>query len=44
MKLSVIVPCYNEEKTIRLIINKILNQNYENKEIIIIMIVQMMTR
>ncbi len=36
MKLSVIVPCFNEEKTIQLIINKILKQNYENKEIIII--------
>ena len=36
MKLSVIVPCYNEEKTIQSIINKILNQNYGNKEIIII--------
>tara|TARA_Y100001970_G_scaffold231438_1_gene287699 strand:- start:3511 stop:4197 length:687 start_codon:yes stop_codon:yes gene_type:complete len=36
MKLSVIVPCFNEEKTIQIIINKILNQSYENKEIIIV--------
>ena len=36
MKLSVIIPCYNEENTIDAIINKVLNQNYENKEIIIV--------
>ena len=36
MKLSIIVPCYNEEKTIQLIIDKILRQKYLDKEIIII--------
>ena len=37
MKLSVIVPCYNEEKTIDQIINKILSVNIDiEKEIIIV--------
>lgn len=36
MKLSVIIPCYNEEKTIKVIIEKILKQEYSDKEIIII--------
>jgi glycosyltransferase involved in cell wall biosynthesis len=36
MKLSVLVPCYNEEKTIQIIIDRILEQKYSNKEIIII--------
>jgi len=36
MKLTVIIPCYNEEKTINELINKVINNNYENKEIIII--------
>ncbi len=36
MKLSVIVPCYNEAKTIELIINKILNLKSINKEIIVV--------
>ena len=38
MKLSIIIPCYNEEKTIVKIINKILTLNLTNydKEIIVI--------
>ena len=36
MKLSIIIPCYNEEKTIREIVKKIKNVSKINKEIIII--------
>lgn len=36
MKLSVIIPCYNEEKTIAEILEKVIANNYENKEIIVI--------
>ena len=36
MKLSVVVPCYNEEKTIQIIIDKILNEKSIEKEIIIV--------
>jgi len=36
MKLSVIIPCYNEEKTITTILKKVINNNYKNKEIIVI--------
>jgi glycosyltransferase involved in cell wall biosynthesis len=36
MKISIIVPCYNEEKTIKAIINKIINLKDLNKEIIVI--------
>ena len=36
MKLSIIIPCYNEEKTIEIIINDLLNQEYKNVEIIVI--------
>ena len=37
MKVSIIIPCYNEEKTIDQIINKILNVNIDiEKEIIIV--------
>jgi glycosyltransferase involved in cell wall biosynthesis len=36
MKISIIVPCYNEEKTIKTIINKIINLKDLNKEIIVI--------
>ena len=36
MKVSIIIPCYNEHKTIDQIINKILNQTKIEKEIIII--------
>ena len=36
MKLSVIVPCYNEEKTIKRLIEKILKFNLYEKEIIIV--------
>ena len=36
MKLSVIIPCFNEEKTIYEVIKKILEQVEINKEIIIV--------
>ncbi len=36
MKLSIIVPCYNEEKTIKKIVEKILKFNLYEKEIIIV--------
>jgi len=36
MKLSVIIPCYNEIQTIESIINAVHNSPYQNKEIIII--------
>jgi len=36
MKLSIIIPCYNEEKTISLIIDKILSNYTGEKEIIVI--------
>ena len=36
MKVSIIIPCYNEHKTIAQIVNKILNQTKIEKEIIII--------
>ena len=36
MKVSIIIPCYNEHKTIDEIVNKILSQNKIEKEIIII--------
>ena len=36
MKLSIIIPVYNEENTIKKLIHKVINNNYENKEIIII--------
>lgn len=36
MKLTVIIPCYNEENTINELVNKVINNNYSNKEIIII--------
>jgi len=36
MKVSIIIPCYNEEKTIKAIINKIINLKDLNKEIIVI--------
>ena len=36
MKVSIIIPCYNEHKTIVQIVNKILNQTKIEKEIIII--------
>ena len=36
MKLSVIIPCYNEESTIETILNRVINNNYNNKEIIVI--------
>jgi glycosyltransferase involved in cell wall biosynthesis len=36
MKLTVIIPCYNEENTINELVTKVINNNYSNKEIIII--------
>ena len=36
MKLSIIIPCYNEINTIDLIIEKVKNMDYESKEIILI--------
>ncbi len=36
MKLSIIIPCFNEEKTIEKVINSILEQEYKNIEIIVI--------
>jgi len=36
MKVSIIIPCFNEEKTISLVINKILNSYTGEKEIILI--------
>ena len=36
MKISIIIPCYNEEKTIKAIITKIINLKDLNKEIIVI--------
>ena len=36
MKLSIVIPCYNEVKTIEEIIKAVKNSPYENKEIIII--------
>jgi len=36
MKLSVIIPCYNEKGTIKKLLEAVKNSPYENKEIIII--------
>ena len=36
MKLSVIIPCFNEETTIIEIINKVKNNPYKNIEILVI--------
>jgi len=36
MKLSVIIPCYNERNTIRSLVDAVLSQPYDNKEIIIV--------
>jgi|TARA_B110000027_G_C16088509_1_gene287211 glycosyltransferase involved in cell wall biosynthesis len=36
MKLSIIIPCYNEEKTIEQVVNKVLKFNTLEKEIIIV--------
>ena len=36
MKLSVVIPCYNELKTIDEIINRVNNCGIKNKEIIIV--------
>ena len=36
MKLSIIIPCYNEERTIEKVINNVINQKYKNIEIIVV--------
>ena len=36
MKLSIIIPCYNEKDTIVDIVNAVLASTYQNKEIIIV--------
>ncbi len=36
MKLSIVIPCYNEEKTIKKLIEKVLKFNLHDKELIII--------
>ena len=36
MKLSIIIPCYNEKSTIKTILEAVKNSPYENKEIIIV--------
>ena len=36
MKLSIIIPVYNEEQTIELILEKVLDNQYSNKEIIVV--------
>ena len=39
-KLSIIIPCYNEKKTINILINKVIqslkNYNFSNYEILVI--------
>ena len=36
MKISIIIPCFNEENTIKIIVDKILEQKDIEKEIIIV--------
>jgi len=36
MKLSIVIPCYNESQTIESLVNTVLGMPYENKEIIIV--------
>ena len=36
MKLSIVIPCYNELKTLEAIINAVRKLHYDNKEIILI--------
>jgi glycosyltransferase involved in cell wall biosynthesis len=36
MKLSIVIPCYNESKTIRTIVERVRNSPYPDKEIIIV--------
>jgi glycosyltransferase involved in cell wall biosynthesis len=36
MKLSIVIPCYNEEKTIRTIVDAVRASPYEDKEIIVV--------
>src|ERR1700690_2155159 len=36
MKLSIVIPCYNEAKTIRTLVERVRNSPYPDKEIIIV--------
>jgi glycosyltransferase involved in cell wall biosynthesis len=36
MKLSIVIPCYNETKTIRMLVDRVRNSPYPDKEIIIV--------
>lgn len=36
MKLSIIIPCYNESKTIKKVVDAVLSSPVENKEVIIV--------
>jgi glycosyltransferase involved in cell wall biosynthesis len=36
MKLSIVIPCYNETKTIRMLVERVRNSPYPDKEIIIV--------
>ena len=36
MKISIIIPCFNENKTVETLLDKINKLNYYNKEIIVI--------
>ncbi len=36
MKLSIVIPCYNEAKTIRTLVERVRGSSYPNKEIIIV--------
>ena len=36
MKVSIITPCYNSEKTIRRTIESVLNQTYQNIELVLV--------
>ena len=36
MKLSVVIPCFNEEKTLKLIVERVLNYKEIEKEILIV--------
>jgi len=36
MKLSIVIPCYNEARTIRILVERVRNSSYPDKEIIIV--------